>query len=142
MDPSHVNSDEEIWSVLNQLNLNKTISSLDDHYSEEGLSLSAGQRQLLCTARAFLRKSSILIMDESTSSLDKETEQLILNIIAKTEKTVISIAHRIINIINCDKVLVLDQGIIAEMGPPQQLLAKKDSIFNSLLHKQQKNMSN
>ena len=136
MDPNDEISDEQIWSVLSKLNLNKTIEWLDESITEEGLSLSAGQRQLLCVARAMLRESSILIMDESTSSLDEESEQILLDLIMKTNKTVISIAHKISNILNYDKIIVVDKGLIAEVGSPKELINKKNSIFNTLLFKQ------
>ena len=83
-----------------------------------------------------LRESSILIMDESTSSLDEESEQILLDLIMKTNKTVISIAHKISNILNYDKIIVVDKGLIAEVGSPKELINKKNSIFNTLLFKQ------
>ncbi|CAG2164179.1 unnamed protein product, partial [Oppiella nova] len=87
LDPNKEISDDKIRGVLSELNLNSSISSLDEYITEEGLNLSAGQRQMLCIARALLRDSAVLIMDESTSSLDEESEQLILDLIKKTNKT-------------------------------------------------------
>ncbi|CAG2117229.1 unnamed protein product, partial [Medioppia subpectinata] len=114
MDPNHSISDDKIWSVLNELNLKHSIGSLEEMITEEGLNLSAGQRQMLCIGRALLRDSQILIMDESTSALDEESEQLILDLIHKSNKTVISIAHKLSNILNYDKIVVVDNGLIAE----------------------------
>ncbi|XP_054166952.1 ATP-binding cassette sub-family C member 9-like [Oppia nitens] len=136
LDPNNQLTDQQIWTVLRQLNLNKSIESLDDVITEEGLNLSTGQRQLLCIARALLRESTILVMDESTSSLDEESEHLVLDLIRQTNKTVISIAHKLSTILDYDKIIVVDKGVISEIGSPKELINRKDSLFNTLLFKQ------
>lgn len=137
MDPGNKYSDEIIWKLLHDLRLKPVIDDLSDTVSEEGANFSLGQRQLLCLARALLRNSPILIMDEASSALDNETEQLMQTVISNMSKTVISIAHRISNIASFDKIVVLSEGSIVEMGPPKELLKKKNSEFSSLLKAQE-----
>jgi len=112
------------------------VTSLDEEIADDSTSLSSGARQLLCCARAFLRHSPVLIMDESTSLLDPKSERLVLDQIFKSQKTIIAIAHRIMNIANFDKVLVVNDGRIAEFDTPDNLLRRPNSIFYSLYHKQ------
>lgn len=99
--------------------------------SEGGVNLSIGQRQLICLARALLRKTKILILDEATAAVDLETDDLIQKTIRKefSECTVITIAHRLNTIIDSSRVLVLDKGQIAEFETPSALLENKQSIF-------------
>src|SRR6218665_1202419 len=97
--------------------------------------MSSGAKQLLCCARAFLRKSPILIMDESTSLLDPKNERLVLDQIFQSSQTVIAIAHRIMNIANFDKVIVVNDGRVVEFDTPANLLNNSKSIFYSLYHK-------
>ena len=135
LDPGKCYSDEEIWNVLKDFRLNKSITSLEEEVNDES-SLSSGARQLLCCARAFLRDSPLLIMDESTSLLDPKSERLVLEQIFRSNKTIIAIAHRIMNIANFDKVLVVNEGRVVEFDTPENLLRKQHSIFYSLYHKQ------
>lgn len=99
--------------------------------SEGGDNLSVGQRQLICLARALLRKTKILILDEATAAVDLETDDLIQKTIrtAFADCTVLTIAHRLNTIIDSDRVLVLDKGKIAEFDAPDSLLQNKSSIF-------------
>jgi len=103
--------------------------------SENGENLSVGQRQLLCLGRAILRKSKILVMDEATAAVDYETDSLIQKTIRQEfrDRTVLTIAHRINTIIDYDRVMVLDQGYIAEFDTPNNLLANTQSVFYSLV---------
>ena len=91
--------------------------------AERGENLSVGQRQLLCLARALLRRSKILVMDEATASVDGTTDRLIQDAIttfvSKTKSTVLTIAHRIDTIINNDLIIVMDKGRVSEMGTPE-----------------------
>ena len=101
---------------------------------ENGDNLSAGEKQLICMARAMIRKSKIIIMDEATSSIDYNTEQLIQKVILKNLKdsTVLTIAHRIKTILEYDKILVFDQGHLVEQGSPKELIEKKSGQFYGL----------
>jgi ATP-binding cassette, subfamily C (CFTR/MRP), member 1 len=94
----------------------------------------AGQKQLLCLARALLRKSKILVLDEATAAVDMETDDLIQQTIRSEFKdcTIMTIAHRLNTIIDYDRVLVMDKGEVAEFDSPQTLLANTNSIFYSM----------
>lgn len=108
---------------------------LDAQIDEGGSNLSAGQKQLLCLARALLNETSkILVLDEATAAVDFQTDKIIQETIrsAFTDKTILTIAHRIDTILDSDKILVLDHGEIAEFDSPENLLKNTDSIFYSL----------
>ncbi|CAG2181628.1 unnamed protein product, partial [Oppiella nova] len=96
--------------------------------------LSVGQRQLICLARALLRNTKVLILDEATAAVDLETDSLIQTTIRKafSECTVLTIAHRLHTILDSNRVLVLDEGRIAEFDSPENLLANENSVFYSL----------
>ena len=99
-----------------------------------GENLSVGQRQLVCLARALLRKTKILILDEATAAVDLETDDLIQATIRKEFKdsTILTIAHRLNTIMDFDKIMVLDEGSIAEYDSPNHLLEDGESIFHSM----------
>ena len=102
---------------------------------EGGENLSVGQRQLLCMARALLRRARVVVMDEPTSSLDAETERALQTIVqdAFRDSTVITIAHQIGTVLDYDLLLVLDAGRVVEQGAPRQLAKKQDGIFAGML---------
>nr|XP_025035526.1 canalicular multispecific organic anion transporter 1-like [Pelodiscus sinensis] len=101
--------------------------------SEGGENLSLGQRQLLCLARALLRKSKILILDEATAAVDLETDTLIQTTIRHefANCTVLTIAHRLHTILDSDRVLVLHAGHMVELGSPEQLL-QQQGLFSAM----------
>ncbi|MDE8087915.1 ATP-binding cassette domain-containing protein, partial [Erysipelothrix rhusiopathiae] len=96
------------------------------HVGEQGGMLSGGQRQRIAIARALISEAPILIMDEPTSALDSESEQLIQKAIAniQNEKTILIAAHRLSTIRDADKIIVLNQGVIVEMGTHDSLLTE------------------
>ncbi|XP_054155693.1 multidrug resistance-associated protein 1-like [Oppia nitens] len=138
LDPFDRFSDDQLWSVLEQSHLKEFVLSTDaglDHpVTESGDNMSVGQRQLVCLARAFLRHSSILILDEATAAVDVETDALIQQTIRQSFKscTVLTIAHRINTILDYDRVLVLSDGRVAEFDSPDKLLDDRTTIFYSL----------
>ena len=139
LDPFHRSTDEEIWKALDAVQLGEKVrnmpSKLETLVTENGKSVSQGQRQLICIARAILSKAKILVLDEATASLDAQTDLLIQETIKKNfaDLTMLTIAHRLNTIIECDRVLVMDAGKIVEFDEPIKLLDNKDGIFRSLV---------
>ncbi|XP_065540267.1 multidrug resistance-associated protein 1 isoform X4 [Lathamus discolor] len=137
LDPFDQHSDEDIWRSLELAHLKNFVSSLpaklNHDCAEGGENLSVGQRQLVCLARALLRKSKILVLDEATAAVDLETDKLIQSTIKSQfeECTVLTIAHRLNTIMDYTRVLVLDRGEVVECGSPEHLLQRK-GIFYSM----------
>merc|ERR1719245_1863298 len=106
-------------------------SGLEYEIAEGGTNLSVGQKQLVCLARALLRKTKILVLDEATAAVDLDTDDLIQSTIRSefSDCTVVTIAHRLNTIMDSNRILVLDKGQVAEYDAPNSLLAKKDGIF-------------
>ncbi|XP_044107048.1 multidrug resistance-associated protein 1-like isoform X2 [Neovison vison] len=138
LDPLDKYSDRELWEVLELCHLKDFVQSLPKkllhEISEGGENLSVGQRQLVCLARALLRKTKILILDEATASIDFETDTLVQTTIRKefSDCTILTIAHRLHSIIDSDRVLVLDSGRITEFETPQNLICQKGLFFEML----------
>lgn len=135
LDPFDAFSDEEIWKVLELSHLKAYVTGLQEglqhEVAEGGENLSVGQRQLLCLARALLRKSRILILDEATAAVDLETDDLIQTTIRKefSHCTVLTIAHRLHSIMDSSRVMVLDAGKIVEFDSPMNLLKKQGHFY-------------
>uniref|UniRef100_A0A669CGU8 Canalicular multispecific organic anion transporter 2 n=1 Tax=Oreochromis niloticus TaxID=8128 RepID=A0A669CGU8_ORENI len=135
LDPFEKYSDEEVWKALEHSHLHKFVSNqaakLDLECSEGGENLSVGQRQLVCLARALLRKTRILILDEATAAIDLETDDLIQSTIRTQfeDCTVFTIAHRLNTIMDYTRVLVLDKGRIAEFDTPTNLISKRGIFY-------------
>jgi ABC-type multidrug transport system fused ATPase/permease subunit len=131
-------TEDEILAVAQQANAYNFIESfpekLDTIVGERGVKLSGGQRQRIAIARALLKNPSILILDEATSSLDSESEKLVQEAleILMEGRTSIIIAHRLSTIRSADQILVLDQGVIAEQGTHQELIAVENGIYKNL----------
>ncbi|XP_024869611.1 multidrug resistance-associated protein 1 isoform X1 [Temnothorax curvispinosus] len=138
LDPFDCHSDEEIWRALEHAHLKSFIENLPNallhEVSEGGENLSVGQRQLICLARALLRKTKVLILDEATAAVDLETDDLIQTTIRQEFKdcTVLTIAHRLNTILDSDRVIVLDKGLIVEYDSPEVLLRNPSSSFYSM----------
>uniref|UniRef100_A0A2K6RZG7 Multidrug resistance-associated protein 1-like n=1 Tax=Saimiri boliviensis boliviensis TaxID=39432 RepID=A0A2K6RZG7_SAIBB len=135
LDPLNKYSDSKLWKVLELCHLKEFVQSLPEkllyEISEGGENLSVGQRQLLCLARALLRKTKILILDEATASIDFETDKLVQTTIRKefSDCTILTIAHRLQSIIDSNRVLVLDSGRIVEFEAPQKLICQKGLFY-------------
>ncbi|XP_014813456.1 PREDICTED: canalicular multispecific organic anion transporter 1 isoform X2 [Calidris pugnax] len=137
LDPFDQYTDEEVWKALELAHLKTYVQTLPEGLlhlvSEGGENLSVGQRQLVCLARALLRKAKILILDEATAAVDLETDHLIQTTIRSefADCTVLTIAHRLHTIMDSNRVLVLQAGRIAEYDSPEELL-KKQGVFSSM----------
>jgi len=144
LDPTSQYSDEEIWEALRKCQLSDIVKllplRLESPVLENGENYSVGQRQLFCLGRALLKQSRILVLDEATASVDTETDTMIQNTVRKefANCTVLSIAHRIPTVMDCDKVLVLDKGKMKEYDSPAKLMeVQPESIFAALVHEYQ-----
>lgn len=138
IDPIGLYSDEDIWKSLERCQLKDVVTAkpnkLDALVVDSGENWSVGQRQLLCLGRVMLKRSRILFMDEATASVDSQTDGLIQGIIREdfAACTIISIAHRIPTVMDCDRVLVIDSGRAAELDKPSRLL-ERHSLFAALV---------
>ncbi|KAG9067481.1 hypothetical protein KI688_012264 [Linnemannia hyalina] len=139
LDPFGKYTDAEIWAALESASLKSYITTLSEGLStvieNGGENMSLGQRQLMSLARAMLAKSTrILCLDEATAAIDVETDNAIQRALRREFQncTVLTIAHRINTIMDSDKILVLEQGRVAEFDSPSVLLQKKDGLFYSL----------
>ncbi|MEH7011024.1 ABC transporter ATP-binding protein [Neobacillus niacini] len=127
---------EELDKAVEAAGLKELIESLEDQYEtvvgERGLKLSGGQRQRVALARAILRQPPVLIFDEATSSLDGETEEKVQEALEQLipGRTTITIAHRLVTVRNADKILLLDQGMVAEQGTHEELLALRGQYYD------------
>ncbi|KAJ2450833.1 Multidrug resistance-associated protein 1 [Coemansia sp. RSA 2336] len=161
LDPDSKYSDDEIWQVLKKARIDHLMDRATGVYTAvtnidsiadtkgawvagtglskwveaDGRNFSLGQRQLLCLCRALLWRRGILILDEATANVDSKTDELMQEIIRNefADCTVITIAHRLNTIMNSDRIMVMDQGQIAEFDKPDVLLSQKNSRFSQLV---------
>eukprot|EP01135_Chromosphaera_perkinsii_P005378 Nk52_evm59s343 gene=Nk52_evmTU59s343 len=138
LDPFHEHDDVEVWTSLKRCHLHPIIHALPEQLeapvTENGENFSVGQRQLLCLARALLKKSKVLVMDEATANVDVGTDALIQTTIRTefVDSTVFAIAHRLKTVIDYDRVVVMDKGKIMEMDSPAVLINDPNTIFHSM----------
>ncbi|XP_039870832.1 multidrug resistance-associated protein 4 isoform X1 [Simochromis diagramma] len=139
LDPFNQHTDEELWSALEEVQLKSVVEELpgklETALAESGSNFSVGQRQLVCLARAVLRKNRILIIDEATANVDPRTDELIQKTIREKfrECTVLTIAHRLNTIVDSDRILVLDAGKIHAYDEPYTLLQDPTNIFYKMV---------
>ena len=138
LDPLDKHRDDELWNVLEEVTIRNLVENLegqlDNELLERGENLSVGERQLICLARTLLPQNIIVVLDEPTVSVDPKTEQIIWTTVLEKLKnsTVITIAHRLNTVQNCDKILVLKEGQVAEMDTIDTLLGEESGIFYSM----------
>lgn len=139
LDPFNEHNDADLWESLERAHLKDVIRrnslGLDAEVSEAGENFSVGQRQLLSLARALLRRSKILVLDEATAAVDVRTDALIQKTIREEFKscTMLIIAHRLNTIIDCDRILLLDSGQVLEYDTPEVLLREEGSAFSRMV---------
>uniref|UniRef100_A0A8C7JJH3 Multidrug resistance-associated protein 4 n=1 Tax=Oncorhynchus kisutch TaxID=8019 RepID=A0A8C7JJH3_ONCKI len=139
LDPFSQHTDEDLWNALGEVQLRTVVEELpgrlETMLAESGSNFSVGQRQLVCLARAILRRNKILIIDEATANVDPRTDGLIQQTIREKfrECTVLTIAHRLNTIIDCDRILVLDAGRIQEYDEPYVLLQNQEGVFYQMV---------
>ncbi|KAM9795005.1 ATP-binding cassette sub-family C member 5 [Neosynchiropus ocellatus] len=139
LDPWDQYSDAQVWEALEKTHMKEMVSmlphSLHSEVTENGENFSVGERQLLCVARALLRNSKILLLDEATAAIDTETDRLIQETIRCElgSCTTLIIAHRLNTVMNCSRVMVLENGQILEFDSPAALLADESSRFRAMI---------
>ncbi|NWQ79416.1 MRP4 protein, partial [Columbina picui] len=139
LDPFNEYTDEELWNALEEVQLKEVVEDLpnkmETQLAESGSNFSVGQRQLVCLARAVLKKNRILIIDEATANVDPRTDEFIQKTIREkfAHCTVLTIAHRLNTIIDSDRIMVLDAGRLKEYGEPYILLQEQDGLFYKMV---------
>ncbi|KAL2081657.1 hypothetical protein ACEWY4_023510 [Coilia grayii] len=139
LDPFNQHADEDLWNALQEVQLKGVVeempAQMETVLAEAGSNFSVGQRQLVCLARAILRRNRILIIDEATANVDPRTDELIQKTIREKFKecTVLTIAHRLNTIIDSDRILVLNAGQIHEYDEPYVLLQDQEGIFYKMV---------
>lgn len=142
LDPFSMYEDREVWDALRRAELDNIVRQmplgLETLIHEGGSNLSVGQRQLLCLARAILRRNRILLLDEATASVDIRTDELIQRAIRSefSNATVITIAHRLNTVMDCDRIMVLEAGRLLEFDRPLALMRQAQSAFAMLLREE------
>ena len=133
-------TEEEIWDAVDKAAIGDYIRTLplqlDTEISESNsCGFSGGQRQRILLARAFLNNPNLLILDEATSALDNVTQNQVLENINKMKSTVVMVAHRLSTVVNFDRIVMLENGVIVEDGTYQELI-DKNGKFAELVRKQ------
>jgi ABC-type multidrug transport system fused ATPase/permease subunit len=138
LDPFNEHSDEEIFDVLYKCLLGPVVEANEDGLEAKvetmGSNYSLGTQQLICLARAMLNPSRVLLLDEATAALDSDTNAAVQQVLKEhfSDRTIFTIAHRLDTIIDSDRILVMNAGVVAEYDPPHVLLENSESIFYEL----------
>ncbi|CAF1164650.1 unnamed protein product, partial [Didymodactylos carnosus] len=138
LDPFKRYSDQQLWDVLEVVELKKMVKELKDgldtQIAEYGSNFSAGECQLICIARAILKSSKILLIDEATANVDIKTDELIQKVLREKfmHQTVLTIAHRLNTVMSSGKIVVINDGIVAEFGTPKELLTKQSELLANM----------
>ena len=139
LDPFGKHSDEELWNALECANLKQVVQQLPAQLEaivlENGSNYSLGQKQLFCLSRAVLNQSKLLVFDEATAAMDLETDAMIQKTIRNvfSDRTILTIAHRLETIIDSDRIIVMEAGHLVEFDTPARLLANEQGIFTKLV---------
>lgn len=139
LDPFQEYKDSDLWDALEKCHIKDTIAGLDlqldSSVVENGENFSVGERQLMCLARALLRHSKILILDEATAAIDTETDSFVQTTIkeAFADCTMLIIAHRLNTVLGCNRILVMEDGRVVEYDSPSVLTANPKSKFKMML---------
>jgi len=137
LDPGEIHSDTDLWKAVEDVHLDTFVRSrdgqLDMLLDPNGANLSDGQRQLFCLARAILRKSKVLVLDEATASVDKTTDDLIQETLKRLRGvTMLTIAHWLDTNIDYDLVAVVNDGTVVEYDQPRRLFANPTTQFSAM----------
>lgn len=149
VDPFDEYTDDEVLAALHRCGLLARLADataadgvgagaiLQARIAERGANTSVGERQLLCLARALLRRTQILCIDEATANVDQQTDALMQRTLRDAFRgcTILTIAHRISTVVDCDRIVVMSEGRIAESGTPADLLARPTSMFAQLVRR-------
>lgn len=137
LDPFGEATDEELWAIVDKVGMRQRLEQggLNEEVAERASNFSVGQRQLLCLARALLKRSNILLLDEASASLDAESDTTIQRVLREefAKCTVITIAHRLATIIDSDRVIVMRDGTVVEHDSPAALMNTPDSLFRDMV---------
>ena len=139
LDPLAEYGDDQLWEALRAVQLEQVIreleGGLDSKVIDNGNNFSVGQKQLICLARAILKKNRVLVLDEATANTDPATDELIQATIRKefADCTIITIAHRLNTIMDSDRILVMDAGVVREFDRPWRLLQDSSGLFSSMV---------
>lgn len=138
LDPFQNFGTKQISEALGDVHMSDAVQALHDGLdtivAENGANFSVGQRQLLCLARAILRRNRILVLDEPTANVDSRTDTLLQEAVAKSfhDATILAVAHRLDTIIEYSKILVLGNGRVLEYGSPRELVSRRGEFYSMI----------
>lgn len=135
LDPFNEFNDDALWKAINLVGLKPLVESLETTVNSTASNFSSGQKQLVCLARASLRKTKVIILDEATANMDHETDVMLNKTITDlfSDCTTFVIAHRLHSILLCDKVMVMERGEIQEFDDPNTLLQNQSGLFYKMV---------